>query len=559
MGDLMQNSKNATIVFEPDGYVVTGEKIMGRQAAGNSFLRAAVAHAGDEPLWCYTPAARSAETFARIVRSLDARVKTAWCPAHQPAKLKETGVLYLPGPNLDSFANQRLRVGASAYSLCGVTHTTASHGAMDAIANMLNTPVMPWDALICTSGAVRSTVDTILQAQADFLRWRFGGNIPITLPQLPVIPLAIQCDDFTFSEDDKASGRAELGIADDEIVFLFVGRLSYHAKAHPHAMMLALEHVAQKTGKRITLLQCGWFAGDGIEAAFREAPAKVCPNVRCLFTDGRDTSRRNASWAAADVFISLSDNYQETFGITPIEAMAAGLPVIVSDWDGYKDTVPDGVTGFRVPTWSLASDKVHGFAARHEARLDSYDRYCGYTCQTVAVDQALLQARITDLVQDRSLRQQMGAMGRAHARKHYDWDVVYKQYQALWAELNTMRQSPAHATLSASAPREAAGRMDPYKVFASYPSDVVGPATLVRLAVDDPLPVYRRTAGLALFNYAASMLPSEKNAALVFSALAGGRAMRVADLAVRTNARMEGLSFTLVVFAKMGLVSLSAE
>ena len=30
---------------------------------------------------------------------------------------------------------------------------------------------------------------------------------------------------------------------------------------------------------------------------------------------------------------------QETFGLTPLEAMAAGLPCVVSDWNGYRDTV----------------------------------------------------------------------------------------------------------------------------------------------------------------------------------------------------------------------------
>ena len=41
--------------------------------------------------------------------------------------------------------------------------------------------------------------------------------------------------------------------------------------------------------------------------------------------------------------MSLADNIQETFGLTPVEAMAAGLPCVMSDWDGYRDTVRDGV------------------------------------------------------------------------------------------------------------------------------------------------------------------------------------------------------------------------
>ncbi len=61
---------------------------------------------------------------------------------------------------------------------------------------------------------------------------------------------------------------------------------------------------------------------------------------------------RNAArvWHAADVFVSPSDNIQETFGLAVIEAMASGLPVVASDWDGYRDLVADGETGFLVPT-----------------------------------------------------------------------------------------------------------------------------------------------------------------------------------------------------------------
>ncbi len=50
----------------------------------------------------------------------------------------------------------------------------------------------------------------------------------------------------------------------------------------------------------------------------------------------------------------MIDNIQETFGLAPLEGMAAGLPLLVSDWDGMKDTVSPDV-GFRVKTRSLAA------------------------------------------------------------------------------------------------------------------------------------------------------------------------------------------------------------
>ncbi len=71
-----------------------------------------------------------------------------------------------------------------------------------------------------------------------------------------------------------------------------------------------------------------------------------------------DASERDKAglYGAADVFLSLSDNIQETFGLTVVEALAAGLPVVASDWDGYKALVRDGISGYLVPTRTLPDD-----------------------------------------------------------------------------------------------------------------------------------------------------------------------------------------------------------
>ena len=65
---------------------------------------------------------------------------------------------------------------------------------------------------------------------------------------------------------------------------------------------------------------------------------------RVVIISDYDASHIPLYYGMADVFVSPSDNIQETFGLSVIEAMASGLPVIVSDWDGYRDTVVDGVT-----------------------------------------------------------------------------------------------------------------------------------------------------------------------------------------------------------------------
>jgi hypothetical protein len=65
---------------------------------------------------------------------------------------------------------------------------------------------------------------------------------------------------------------------------------------------------------------------------------------------GREEAVRREIWSAADIFTHLVDNIQETFGQAPVEAMAAGLPVVVTDWVGFRDTVRHGVDGMLVRT-----------------------------------------------------------------------------------------------------------------------------------------------------------------------------------------------------------------
>src|SRR5690606_23707898 len=52
-------------------------------------------------------------------------------------------------------------------------------------------------------------------------------------------------------------------------------------------------------------------------------------------------------YSAADIFITTP--WYEPFGITPLESMACGTPVIGSNVGGIKYSIEDGKTGFLVP------------------------------------------------------------------------------------------------------------------------------------------------------------------------------------------------------------------
>jgi glycosyltransferase involved in cell wall biosynthesis len=473
------STANLAILFEPDGYVLEGPKLMGRQSAGNGFLRAAVAGLKDETLFAYTPRQQSADVFRQMVSAINPAARTGWIPANRLDHLARVGTLYVPDPSLTERARLRLRVGPAAYSLIGVTHTTASQRAMDEIASLPSGPVMPWDALICTSSAVATTVRMLLAAEADYLKWRVGAQ-RFTLPQLPVIPLGVHCDDWATNPQERSRARQELGIAPDQVVALFVGRLSSHAKAHPYPMYAGLEATAQRTGRAITLIQCGWFSSVVAEHAFKQGARQFCPSCTVIWANGKSAEERRRAWASADLFISLSDNIQETLGLTPIEAMAAGLPVIVTDWDGYKDTVRDGQDGFRIPTWMAPAGLGESLGQAYEAGTHSYDQHCGAASQLTSIDMRALVDRLSDLAEEPHLRRQLGEAGRRRARAVYDWSVIFRQYKALWRELAERRKH--HSGLTARAPKVAPGHMNPLRAFGHYATRHLSSETRIELS-----------------------------------------------------------------------------
>ena len=546
---------NPAIFFEPDAYALDGPRLMGRQSAGNGFLRAAVAAHAGEVIHGLTALRAKAETFARLVTAIEPKAQPRWIPAWRFDLIAARGVLYRPDSNLAIHARERLRLGPARYSICGVTHTLATHGAAETLTDLVSGPVMPWDALICTSTAARGVAETIMAAQADYYAWRFGAPAAPPRPQLPVIPLGVHAGDFAVPAGERPGARAALQIAEDEVAALFVGRLTFNAKAHPFQMYQGLEAAAQASGRRLVFILAGQFPSPPIEEGFRASAAVVCPSVRVIFVDGKDADRFGQAWRAADLFLSLPDNLQETFGITPIEAMAAGLPVVVSDWDGYKDTVRDGVDGFRIASWSPAPGVGEGFAADYETFAINYDHYLSRTSTTASVDLRMLVERLTRLIQDAELRRRMGEAGRARARSVYDWPVVYGQYGALWRELGEIRARSANdpALRLAAAPRSAASRLDPFRAFAHYPTHRIGAGTRVRAAEGASAAAYEALTGQMMLSFwrASPELVGRTLAA------AQGEGITLAELARGLGEAPETAIERVARLAKMGLVELA--
>ena len=388
--------------------------------------------------------------------------------------LARWGALHVPGPALGDFAWSRLNGGARDYSVTGVTHAMSNPRALQAVRDLLVAPVFAWDALICASASIRDLVEGILHGYADYLAARTGGRPRIEV-QLPVIPLGIDVAALALSTSPGAAPvdpafRQRHGIPDDAFVVLYLGRISFHTKAHPFPLYIALDRLARRIKRPAVLIEAGWPYNEEVDQAFRAGAAALAPGLTVIRLDAREPAVKRAALAHADAFVSLADNIQESFGLTPLEAMAAGVPVVVSDWDGYRDTVLDGETGFLIPTVMAPAGTGRDLAWRLASGLDDHESHVGQVAGAVAVDIDATVKALETLATDEDRRRAMAAAARTHAFANFDWPVIIRRYEALWADLAERRRAAPEPDVMLGRAWRRAIAPDPFEAFKGFAS-----------------------------------------------------------------------------------------
>ncbi|MCL1889977.1 MAG: glycosyltransferase family 4 protein [Desulfovibrionaceae bacterium] len=271
-------------------------------------------------------------------------------------------------------------------------------------------------------------------------------------PAVRHIPLGVDPSDLPAPEEKAALGaerRKELGLG-DELVFLVFARLSYYSKMDPLPLLRALKR-AEKAGLKpgsYCLVLAGWLEEeDDFGADIEKLAANL--KIKCRIVARPDQQTRKELYALADLFLSPADNLQETFGLTLLEAAVSSLPVIASDFDGYKDLVLDGRTGLLIPTVGPSAtpgtDALRDMVPNGEGHL--------LLAQQCVVEVEALGLAISRLALDADLRRKMGAAGRERALADFTWKRIIRLYLALWEELNeipcALPENPRDRPLSA--------------------------------------------------------------------------------------------------------------
>lgn len=322
------------------------------------------------------------------------------------------------------------------------------------------------DAIVCTSTAGREVVSALF----DALRRGYGlSPEAFPAPRLALIPLGVEPDHWRRLDGQaRQEARAAYGIAPEAMVVLAFGRISHSSKMDllPFCRAVQRLKMSKIDVSSLVLVAAGWTdEADEADADYQALLTGLAANagLRLVFVRRPSEAAKQRLFGLADAFVSLADNPQETFGLTLLEAMAASLPVIASDYDGYRDIVEPGRTGWLLPTTGFPD-----LPDRDVLAPLCYDNHAHLRlAQATAVSVPALADALAVLLDDPARARAMGQAGRERAVARFAWDACVGRHLELWEELSGEPVPDRAALAAVSHPWTLAYG----GIFAGYPTD----------------------------------------------------------------------------------------
>ncbi|GIV67482.1 glycosyltransferase family 4 protein [Caldilinea sp.] len=206
-----------------------------------------------------------------------------------------------------------------------------------------------------------------------------------------LLPYGVRAENFQAGERERAQARESLGIAPDQLVISFIGRLV--EKKGVEYLIKALPLVTSQMPRCLCLI-----GGAGPESARLSALAETCgvkESVR--FLGNLEWNQVASLLSATDIFVapSIHDSEGNADGLpnTVLEAMASGCPIVATNLPGISVAIVDGVHGL------LVSERNH----------------------------EELASAIIQLGKDSSLRATLGANAKRRAIQTFSWDAVARK------------------------------------------------------------------------------------------------------------------------------------
>lgn len=227
----------------------------------------------------------------------------------------------------------------------------------------------------------------------------FLQEYPINPDKITVINPGVDLSDYPKQDKDsvRKNTRAELGINNTDPVILFAS-MNFEIKGLDDILFSLAKLKAQNHKFKLVV------AGKGNIKKYTQMAQKAGIGADVIFTGTLTKEKLINLYLAGDLYIMLSKF--DTFGMVVLEAMAAGLPVIISGNVGAKDLVQEGKNGFVIGNTS---------------------------------DSGYIAAKIV-LLCDENLRRPFAQAAYQTAAQN-TWDSVAAKYQEIYTSILSIRKS----------------------------------------------------------------------------------------------------------------------
>ncbi|MCA9601631.1 MAG: glycosyltransferase family 4 protein, partial [Myxococcales bacterium] len=188
---------------------------------------------------------------------------------------------------------------------------------------------------------------------------------------------------------------------DDRFRVMFLGRLAPGARhKNPDGLIRAFARARLPANAELVI------AGSGARSGELEALAhSLGIRDRVKFVGRVPDADLPAMYRLASVFALVSRRYHgggEGIPLTPLEAAASGVPILVGDEDGSREAPVDGETGFILPSR----------------------------------DDAALEAALERLAGDRALVRRLGTAARERIEAHFSFERFVREHAAFIERIN---------------------------------------------------------------------------------------------------------------------------
>ena len=267
----------------------------------------------------------------------------------------------------------------------------------------------PTERIEVEKGIIRDVGRIIAQCPAEWdeLVNDYGANPG----KIHIIPSAVNTQ--VFRPVERRIARKRVGMAQEPFVVVYVGRMLPRKDVRNvvRAVALLIDMCERETREHetefppIELLLVG---GETIEpdaqatpeiGALQQLVHKLHISEHVHFVGKRQQKELHNYYSAGDVAVTTP--WYEPFGLTPLEGMACGRPVIGSAVGGITYTIVDGETGYLVPPR----------------------------------DPQALANRLYELLVHPELRKRMGAEARTRVESEFTWPVVALRTSALYENM----------------------------------------------------------------------------------------------------------------------------